>query len=80
MDHNKVFDEVKEELNRQYAIKGHNQLPHSWWFIVMSEEIGEVAKELLMFDKERLRKEIIQVAVAAIAWLEDDSAWSKKGR
>ena len=38
--------------------------------IVLTEEIGEVAKAVLEEDSENLREELIQVTAVAMAWLE----------
>lgn len=37
---------------------------------VLAEEVGEFAEALLAEDKEHARKELVQVAAMALAWLE----------
>jgi hypothetical protein len=37
---------------------------------VLSEECGEVARAVLDNDPEQLRRELVQVAAVAVAWLE----------
>lgn len=37
---------------------------------VLAEECGEVARAVLDFDDDALRKELVQVAAVAVAWLE----------
>lgn len=37
---------------------------------VLSEECGEVSRAVLERDREELRRELIQVAAVAVAWLE----------
>lgn len=37
---------------------------------VLTEEVGEVARAMLDGDGEGLRRELVQVAAVAVAWLE----------
>lgn len=45
------------------------------WLTVLSEEVGEAAREILEQDRSRLREEVTQVAAVALAWLEDLQEW-----
>jgi hypothetical protein len=72
-----ALNTILTELNRQYKKKGANILHDLEWQAVVSEELGEAAKEVLirLGDKELetsvvLDAEIAQIAVAAFAWLE----------
>lgn len=37
---------------------------------VLAEEVGEVSRAVLERDREQLRRELVQVAAVAVAWLE----------
>lgn len=37
---------------------------------VLTEELGEVARAMLDGDRDDLRRELVQVAAVAVAWLE----------
>lgn len=70
-----IFESVADERQRQeknWGTQNHHPL---LWHSILSEEVGEVAKELNEFgfssDKKRLenaRTELIQVAAVAIAF------------
>ena len=73
-----ICKEVKQERMRQLGLWGsevnqHYGLSDTEYnrlkFLVLSEEVGEVAKELLE-GCQGLRAELIQVAAVAMAWLE----------
>lgn len=76
-----IFTAIRDERTRQ-----HEQWdgPHPWgsgdcssWGVrpevkaaVLSEECGEVARAVLDRDDDQLRRELVQVAAVAVAWLE----------
>ena len=76
-----VFQRIGEERSKQDKQWGipHNQ--QRLWFTILSEEVGEVAKELNEFwDRDylddpcfisKIKNELIQVAAVCVAWLED---------
>lgn len=82
MNREEVLRLVFEERDRQNAAwpkqwkPGGASAPKK--LAVLMEEVGEVAKEVLEYPADTnydLRKELVQVAAVAIAWLEsmDDS-------
>ena len=76
-----VYDDVHEERERAHAkhgAKGNSRENAAWdeheWLAVLTEELGEAAHELT-YDtgpgaRERLRKELVQVAAMACAWID----------
>lgn len=75
MTQKQVLNEIEKERYRQ-DIKwraGSNDWPSDprSKYLVLAEEVGEVATALLEADAENLREELIQVAAVAVAWLEN---------
>jgi NTP pyrophosphatase (non-canonical NTP hydrolase) len=64
-----VFERIADE--REFQEERH-EFPEHLRLAVLTEEVGEVAKELLESDgnKVNLRTELIQVAAVAIRWIE----------
>ncbi len=64
--------DVENEMQRQDDKWGPQDHPDIVWLAVLTEEVGEVAKEILErrsgggFD---LRKELVQVAAVSVQWL-----------
>ena len=74
-----VYDDIQKERNRQDRKWGVQRHKSGTWQMILSEEVGEVAQASLaeMFDRNRtekkrgeLRKELVQVAAVAVAWIE----------
>ena len=73
-----ILEEVRQERIRQDARFGWPR-KHSpeWWFVILGEEFGEVARDVCerAFEEGRyrdnMREELIQVAAVAIAAIED---------
>lgn len=75
------YDDVHRERIRahlKHGAKGNSRENAHWtnaeWLPILTEEVGEVA-HLLTYDSEmntmdQLRKELIQVAAMAVAWIE----------
>ena len=63
---------VKEERKRQDAKWGTDFAgrPDADWFVIMGEEVGEVANAILEHEKEHTAEELIQVAAVVFSWLE----------
>lgn len=84
---NEVFEAI--ELERYRQNKKWRRGQNEWKshpqrkYLVLAEEVGEVAEALLNIDKENLRDELIQVAAVAVAWLEsfdsDPESWDADG-
>ncbi len=63
-----VFERIADE--REFQEERH-EFPEHLRLAVLTEELGEVAKELLEGEnKVNLRTELIQVAAVAIRWIE----------
>ncbi len=70
-----IWDEIIDE--RDYQDKKFNRAPHYWpaeseeKLAVLTEEVGEVARAINDEQrKARLKRELVQVAATAVAWLE----------
>ena len=67
----KVLEAVLAERERHDSLWGkqtHN--PDYWWYIIASEEHGEVAKAIYEMDRENLMTEIVQTCAVYFAWAE----------
>jgi NTP pyrophosphatase (non-canonical NTP hydrolase) len=65
--------EVLEERQRQdaiYGIASERGITYGEWLTILVEEVGEVAKAINDNDRGELRKELVQVAAVALAFLE----------
>ena len=83
MRRSSVYALIDAERARQ-AAKWGGPGPHVWGqgdcsssdvadivkVAVLTEEVGEVARAVLEVDLEHLRRELVQVAAVAVAWLE----------
>jgi NTP pyrophosphatase (non-canonical NTP hydrolase) len=78
-----IHDERIAAHRKHHDKPGGSMEMHTWddpdWLPVLTEELGEVAKEICdhrhgKFDrneyKSRLRAELVQVAAMAVAWIE----------
>lgn len=66
----KVLGEVWAERQRQDEKWGQQNHNAHVWQSILTEEVGEVAKEALEHDTDRRRTELIQVAAVAVAAIE----------
>ena len=74
-----MLQEIADERLKQEYKWGIQHLPGRLWFTILSEEVGEVAKELNEYKDylddpcfiKKIKEELIQVAAVAVAWLED---------
>jgi len=66
------FRPIVEERRRQDAKWGDQDHPDEWWYTILGEEYGEVAKAMLgvHFGYADVRKELVQTIAVGIAWLE----------
>ncbi len=67
---------VARERRRQIEKWGIQHHSPEWWLTILSEEVGELAKEILelKFEKgsaDSMRSELVQVAAVALSWLAD---------
>lgn len=71
-----AIDIYKERERQDFKWGDQSENPSILWTTVLTEEVGEVAKAVLDFEyqhggtEEDLRKELIQVAAVAVAWVE----------
>jgi hypothetical protein len=61
---------VMEERARQDAKWGEQNHADLYWLAILTEELGEAAKELIEGRCNRADKELVEVAAVALAWLE----------
>lgn len=74
----KIFEYIADERIRQYEKWGPQYHQDNTWVMILMEEVGEVAKSIVdrvnnADSKAHLadmKKEIVQVAAVAVAWLE----------
>lgn len=66
-----VVRDIREERAAQDQ-KWGSQREQSYpvWNTILSEEVGEAAKEVLEKRRDKLRMELVQVAAVAVAWIE----------
>ena len=65
----KVLEAVLEERERQDLLWGkQTHHPDYWWYIIASEEHGEVATAIYERDGENLMTEIVQTCAVYFAW------------
>lgn len=73
---NHICDEIIEERKRQFQKWGRQKLSPSAFFIILAEEFGEVAREILDNSQcehlpRNYRTELIQVAAVAVQMIEE---------
>jgi NTP pyrophosphatase (non-canonical NTP hydrolase) len=73
-----VLHEVFQERMRQNEKWGEQNHPHLGWMAILTEEVGEAAREVLERRPERFREEMIQVAAVAAAAVEWHDRFYKK--
>ena len=66
-----AFNLISQERSRQDVLHPDNDHSPEYWLAILSEEVGEVAKEVVDRNNlENLRNELIQVAATAIRFLQ----------
>lgn len=65
----KVFNIIEKERANQLAKWGEQDHTDAWWLVILLEEVGEVARNIL--EGENVNAELAQVAAVAVAWLEN---------
>ena len=65
-----ILHDVRRERGEQITKWGNQSHIHFKWMAILSEEVGEAAQEILHGHRSRLRRELIQVAAVAVAWIE----------
>ena len=66
-----VLSEVLGERRFQDEKWGSNRdLDNGTWGLILGEEVGESCEAALENDMKHLRRELVQVAAVAVAWIE----------
>lgn len=66
-----ALEDILTERARQDVKWGVQNHENSFWTAILGEEFGEVCKEVVEdYNYGRLRKELVQVAAVAVAWVE----------
>jgi len=66
-----VINDVLSERERQNEMHGTQSHTNPFWFIILSEETGEVARAIYEGEGDkRIYEELIQVAAVAVQWAE----------
>lgn len=66
-----ILREILAERRRQDQKFGKQHHAAERWFVILGEEVGEVAREVYEQNLHALREELIQCAAVCLAWLED---------
>jgi len=70
----KIQHDIMAERQRQDELWGPPQHEHYTWLAILTEEVGEIAYEILSGGGVgrviELRKELIQAAAVLVAWVE----------
>jgi len=75
MDRERLIEMICEELDEAYDLHGNEKWGRHEFFGIITEEFEEMKAEIFKgghtpFDKDRLQKEIIQVAAMCMRYLE----------
>jgi NTP pyrophosphatase (non-canonical NTP hydrolase) len=62
------LQDIMEERKRQDDKWGEQNHPDLYWLGILMEEAGELAKDII--EGKNPKKELVQVAAVALAWLE----------
>jgi NTP pyrophosphatase (non-canonical NTP hydrolase) len=65
-----IVADILAERERQDCKWGVCHHPTQVWLTILAEEVGEVAKAILLEDTKNYREELIQVAAVALAAIE----------
>ena len=63
------FDVIKAEMVRQNKLWGDPSHSPLRWYVILAEEVGELAQAVNQDDMEHAREELIQVAATAANWV-----------
>lgn len=62
---------IYDELQRQEIKWGKQEHSSAYWYVILGEEVGEVARAIFENKDENYREELIQVAAVCMAALEN---------
>jgi NTP pyrophosphatase (non-canonical NTP hydrolase) len=66
----RIYEAIRAERFRQDAKWGVQDHSPSYWFIILAEEIGEIAKAIYEGDYDNYEVELVQSASVIVAALE----------
>ncbi len=69
-EHISAISRIMSERARQDAKWGEQNHDPGKWLLILTEELGEVAKSQLEGDRDNYLKELVQSAAVLVAWLE----------
>ena len=69
-----VIADILDERARQLKKWGVQNHTDGDWALILLEELGEVAKDILERRPEKADKELVEVAAVAVAWIENRRA------
>lgn len=75
---NKYLNEIKSERKKQDEKWGEQNHSPVVWVVILTEEVGETAKEALEDNKRKYRKELVQCAAVCVAAIESLDRNEKK--
>lgn len=65
-----IFYDIHDERVRQNELWGEQNHDAPYWYTILAEEVGEVARSILEKDEKNYREELIQVAAVCVAMVE----------
>jgi len=74
MSRQQILADIEGERRRQLEKWGDQHHTPAWWFVILGEEVGEVARSIFEWETthgSNYRDELVQVAAVAVAALED---------
>ena len=64
----RAFELISKERDRQDAKWGEQNHGDLFWLGILSEEVGEAARDII--EDAKVKRELVEVAAVAVAWLE----------
>lgn len=65
-----ILEEITQERLRQDQLWGEQNHNLERWHCILSEEIGETARSILVDNAQGVRHELVQVAAVTVAMIE----------
>lgn len=65
-----AYERIQTERRRQEAKWGQQDHAPGRWSLILTEELGEVAKSVLEGDRANYLTELVQAAAVLVAWIE----------
>ena len=67
-----ILELIYAERSKQDKKWGYPRyLSDPFWYTILGEEVGEIARGILEHDVENLKDELVQVAAVCVAWLQN---------